>query len=479
MKKALFSSLLAALMLLVGVVSGCSSSDEPEIKVPKAEPVTLSLSLDEVTTISAKVSATPSDTGKYYVTVLEAGTVKDKTAEQIADSIIAKGRFVYALSKGAKTLSFPNLASETNYVAVGFGWNGEKRGEVASLDITTAAEPREQIASHYFDVDYWGDIYHNGFCNYVVFMGDAPHKSVNIQGNGDIYTFSIYTKEFPADGGLAPLEGEYTLLKGDPDTPEDFCMEQYESLHFTVTRFASAADYTLKSQGYTDASLSIKKNADGTYTAEANVNLEDGSRRTLTYTGEIGLNDRSFKGYTGPTLEKDVDFVADYTAGYNITGTQFEIMDGGHPDADGADWRQRNRLTISLPAELDELTGDSLPVGTFEVSNVEGPGVVKAGEWNDLGGGGEEAAGTYYYWLNKNWTSLYAFVQKGTVSISRNEGKSNYTIKVDFTVQNGHTVKAVYSGEFPTPSPIAGALPTAKAAPWSPKVSRIPVATGR
>ena len=458
MKKTIVPLLLSALVVLGGMFTGCSESDDPKPKDPVAEPVTLTLSLGEITSNSAKVNVVPSDTGKYYVTLLEAGTVEGKSASQIADSLIDKGAFVYGLQRGEKSVYFSSLKGETAYVAVAFGWNGEKRGEVAQVELTTADEPREQVVSHYLDVDYWADIYHNGFCNYVVFMGDAPHKSVNIQGLGDIYTFSIYTKEFPANGGLAPLEGTYTLLKGNPETPEDFCMEQGESQFFTVKRFVSAQDYTLEHQGYTDATLTIQKNADGTYTAEAKIDQEDGTRKTITYTGEMGLNDRSFKGYNGPTLEENLDFVADYTAGYYGTGTAFEIMDGGHPDADGAEWNNRHRLAIALPAVVDEATGDkSFPEGTFEVSNVEGPGVVAAGKYVDLGGGAEGAEGTYYYFLDSKWKSYYAFVQRGSVTITKNEGENNYTIQCDFTVQNGHTIKAVYSGQIPTPAPAASA----------------------
>jgi len=83
MKKTIVPLLLSALVVLGGMFAGCSESDGPEVKVPVAEPVTLTLSLGEITSNSAKVNVVPSDTGRYYVTLLEAETVKGKSASQI------------------------------------------------------------------------------------------------------------------------------------------------------------------------------------------------------------------------------------------------------------------------------------------------------------------------------------------------------------------------------------------------------------
>lgn len=126
-----------------------------------------------------------------------------------------------------------------------------------------------------------------------------------------------------------PQLGTYSYYTGD--TPIDMCMEHTESILLVYSDFKGEKEYTDKDVKYKDATLTITKNADGTYTVKALIEQEDGELIALNYTGKCTYRDRSFKGYTGPNVDKDLEFECDWLIPYDLDGTCFEIMDGGDP----------------------------------------------------------------------------------------------------------------------------------------------------
>ena len=440
--------MLLLMVAITGTValSSCSDDDEGGKLTP---PVTLSITAADITDVSASVTVTPSDTGRYYVTIYPTTYVEGKTDAQLVNSVAAIAGFDAKLVKGEKKFDYTNLDPSTSYTMVAFGWNGQEAGTVAKQQFTTEKKRIPQVASSYFDVDYWADVYHNGFHNYIVYMGDASHESINLTSAGTIYTFSLYTKNAPGSD-LMPEEGHYSMIPAESTEPVDHCIEFNESCKFTTTRFVSKDDYTLSTESLNDAQLDIKKNADGTVTVSAVIVEADGTQKELTYTGAVVLKDRSFKGYTGPTISEDLEFTADYTAGYNYTGTQFEIMTGGDPNADDAEWNNRHRLTIYLAGEQTEDGKYVPPVGTFQVSRDDMAGFVWQGEYVDLGSGVEGPQGSYYYFLDSKWKSYYAFVVGGSVTIAKGDSEGEYVVDANFKDSNNHSIKAHYKGTFPT-----------------------------
>lgn len=446
MKKFLhFMLLMVAAVFAVTVVS-CSSDDNDGEEV--AAPVTVSVADGDILDRSVTVTVTPSaQEGDWYCVIYPTTEVADVPDLQLAYKV--RNMETQAEAKqGTQTITFTNLNPKTAYTVVAFGWNGKENSTVVRHEVTTTEEIAQQIASQYFDVDYWGDVYHKGYDNFIIYFGDAPHESIHIKGLGTIYTLSIYNATKADASNPMPQEGTYTLTTADE--PSDFCIEPSESQRFLVTVFNNDDDYTLKSEQLQDAKATIKKNSDGTWTLDAVIVDPDGVKKEFTYTGAVNVKDRSFKGYTGPVVDHDVDFVADYCPGYNYAGTQFEIMDGGDPDADNASWFNRNRVTIRLAAEKDAEGNNVPPVGTFEVSSADAPGYVLRGDYVDLGSGAEGPDGTYYYFFEKpSFKQYYAFVHKGSVTIAKGEN-NEYTVKCNFTTEQGKKLTASYTGTFPT-----------------------------
>ena len=455
--------LLAVAIVGAAALTACSDDNDDNGK-KLTPPVTLSLTAADVTDVSASVTVTPSDTGRWFAAIYPTTYVQGKTDADLVKTNSTDPGFAAKLQKGSKTFTYNNLDPTTSYTVVAFGWNGQEAGTVARQEFTTEAKRIPQEVSRFFDVNYWADVYHNGFHNYMVLLGDVEHKDINFKSAGTMYTLSLYTKNAPGSD-LMPEAGHYTMISTDATEPVDHCIELNESGEFTTTRFVSETDYTLKTTHITDAEADITKNDDGTWSISATIELEDGTKKNLVYTGQVTVLDKSFKGYTGPTISSDVEYTADYTAGYNYAGTQFEIMDGGDPNAEDADWMGRNRLTIYLAAEKDANGNNVPPIGTFSVSDEDKPGSVLRGEYVDLGSGVEGPEGTYYFlWEKKTFKQYYAFVQKGSVTIAKGQNEGEYVVDANFLTHSGHTVKAHYTGTFPTTFPTAAQAKGHKAA---------------
>lgn len=445
---------LAAIAGLFALTATTSCSDSDVDGENLAPAVTVTVADGEMEPEKATLTVTPSaETGSWYATIYPAAEAAAMTDAQVVSTLTSATSSPTKPQQGTQTLTYANLTPNTAYTVVAFGFNGKEASEVVRHEFTTPEVRPTQVESQYFDVDYWGDVYHKGYENFIIYFGDAPHESIKIKGMGTIYTLSIYNKT-KAGSDLMPQEGEYTLTTADE--PSDFCIEQYESQRFIVTEFNQEDDYSLDSDQLKEAKATIKKNADGTWTLDAVIVEPDGEKKEFTYTGAVNVKDRSFKGYTGPTVDEDVDFTADYTPGYTGFGKQFEIMDGGDPNADDASWFNRNRLTIYLPAQNSEEHGAGVkyvpPVGTFQVSSIEAPGNVLRGQYTDFGSGAEGPEGTYYYkYARPSFKQYYAFMQTGTVTITQDKDDSSvYTVKCDFTTEMGHKLTATYTGTFPT-----------------------------
>lgn len=241
-----------------------------------------------------------------------------------------------------------------------------------------------------------------------------------------------------------PQLGTYSYYTGD--TPIDMCMEHTESILLVYSDFKGEKEYTEKTVKYKDATLTINKNADGTYTVKALIEQEDGELIALNYTGKCTYRDRSFKGYTGPNVDKDLEFECDWLIPYDLDGTCFEIMDGGDPSADGASWYKRNRITIFLADD----NGTLLPrTGTFLVTEDGANGTVRAGFWKNYGGGVSGSDGTRYeYNEGIGGMSTFGFISSGSVTIRKNNATGDYTIATDFVTDKGCKINATYVGPF-------------------------------
>lgn len=266
---------------------------------PLPDPVTLTVADISVGMTEAYVSVTPSsDEGYYYVGIYTADEIKYTDDESLATSIVKANGFADKLKTGTLTMRYADLRASTSYVVVAFGWNGRDRSAMVRHELATQEKPREQVAADYIDADYMGDVRNSGFDNFVVYMGNAPHDGATVLGLGDVYTFSIYTREKADSDAPLPFEGAYTLLDSSANGLADHCMDMDESRCFTVTRFVSADDNTLMDKLYLNGTLTIRKNTDGTYTATAVIDLEDGSKKEVTHTGPISVRDCRTSGRT-------------------------------------------------------------------------------------------------------------------------------------------------------------------------------------
>lgn len=300
-------------------------------------------------------------------------------------------------------------------------------------------------ASSFFDVDYWGDIYKTGTENFIIRLGDCPHDGTTPTGAGRIYNFSLFNSTLTDESTPMPAMGTYTM--GEAGKAIDMTIEPSESLLSLITDYVSRDEYKMSRISYNDAKLELTDLGDGNYKVDATLTLSTGEEVNLSYTGKVTLEDRSFKGYTGPQLEKDLEFTADWATAYTYDGSYFEIMDGGDPSAEGASWYNRNRIRVQL--EAGDKTAMTPPIGTFYVSNSGDEFTLPKGTFEDYGGGIYGSEGTVYYYVDpKTYKTTFGFIDSGSVTISKDESTGEYTISVNFVTNNGYKVKATYKGAF-------------------------------
>lgn len=396
------------------------------------------ISVTETTENSCKVSFTMPDNCSHYYVAAVTVDYKDDLTQYVQAHPAAK------LTE-SNEYEFKNLKSGLEYYILALPIDKYGLSTVLSKEkVKTVSSQYESKTSAFFDVDYWADAYLNGFQNFIIRMGDCPHNGVYPNGNGRIYNFSIYCKTADGTNNPMPQPGTYTYYTGDK--PIDMCMEYSESLMFEYSEYnISDGTYKDKTIKYNDASLTIEKNSDGTYTVKALIHQDNDELVELTYTGEATYKDKSFKGYTGPNLDKDIEFDCDYLIPYDLDGVCFEIMDGGDPSAEGASWYKRNRVTIFLADD-----GKGLPrLGTFNVTKDGANGTVQEGYYKNYGGGVSGSYGTRYEYVEAlGQMSTFGFVNGGSVTISKNSSTGDYTIATDFITDKGCSIKATYTGPF-------------------------------
>ena len=396
------------------------------------------ITVKETTENSCKVSFTMPDNCSYYY-------VAAVTAEHSDLTQYVQAHPAAKLTE-SKEYEFTNLRSGIDYYILALPIDKYGLSTVLSKkNIKTISSQYENRASTFFDVDYWADTYMNGYQNFVIRMGDCLHLGVYPKGNGRIYNFSIYCKTADGTGEPMPQPGTYTYYKGD--NPIDMCMEYSESLMFEYSNFKNDKSYKSTTVKYNDATLTVTKNSDGTYTVKALVAQENGEFVELTYTGAVTYRDKSFKGYDGPNLDHDIEFNCDYITPYDLDGICFEMMDGGDPYAADASWYKRNRITIFLAADANGMPR----LGTFGVTKEGENGTVRAGFYKNFGGGYTGSDGTRYEYVEQlGVQSIFGFVTGGSVTISTENvmGKTYYNINTDFVTDKGVSIKAHYLGPF-------------------------------
>lgn len=459
MKTNLFNVMAFMAALLFSTSALAQERDPNRLSIYKGDNILKTYSVDEIdyigfdyvandpagiavvdqTNFTAKVQFTKPDNCEYYlVAVIPADSEEDLTA-------YVKNHYAAKLTE-SKEYEFTGLKAGLEYYALALPVDKYGLSTVLSKQkFQTVASQYEQKASTFFDVDYWGDAYLNGYQNFVIRMGDCQHNGVYPKGNGRIYNFSIYSKK--SDGSAQPMPpvGTYSYYTGDK--PIDMCMENSESLMFEYSNFKDDKSYKSTTVKYNDATLTVTKNSDGTYTVKALVAQENGEFVELTYTGAVAYRDKSFKGYDGPNLDHDVEFNCDYITPYDLGGTCFEMMDGGDPSAPDASWYKRNRITIFLAADANGMPR----LGTFGVTKEGENGTVRAGFYKNFGGGVSGSDGTRYEYVEQlGVQSIFGFVTGGSVTISTENvmGKSYYNINTDFVTDKGVSIKAHYLGPF-------------------------------
>ncbi len=138
--------------------------------------------------------------------------------------------------------------------------------------VKTTALVYKDEESRFFDVDYWGDYASLGYQNFVIRLGDCPHDGINPRGNGKIYSFSIHCKTSDGTVEPMPLPGTYTYyIDGDPT---DMTMDGQCELD-VYSNYKSETNYVGEGMKFNQATLTITKNADGTYTVVAKIQLQN------------------------------------------------------------------------------------------------------------------------------------------------------------------------------------------------------------
>lgn len=439
----LFPLLTALCLSVAGMLTGCSNEEDSS---PSAVvPVTVKLETGDITESGISVTATPSDaSGEYVVSCLPTADIESLTEEQLVSKITSASDFKSTLKKGTKKLTFNGLNAETSYTLVAFGWADEKAGTVYKVTVSTTKKPVEATLSKFFDIDYWGDTWNTNAENFIIRLGDCNHEGINPKGNGRIYNFSIFNSTLADADNPLPKMGTYVYGKAGEST--DMTIETSESLLMTVSDYTSETDFKITKGYYTDARLTISALGDDNYKIEAYVKMDNGEEVNLEYSGKITFRDKSFKGYTGPQLEKNLDYTSKYVENYNHEGTSFRIID---EDPYETGWYNHNQITIYLPAESTESL--TPPVGTFKVKDGTGDGVITPGEYVNYGGGSSGQQGTCYSYIDQSTMDItFGFVVGGTVTVSKNAQNGDYTIVIDFTTSKGHKIKTTYTGPFPT-----------------------------
>lgn len=376
---------------------------------------TFSLNVTNITSNSATINVTPSNSDTYYFDLVEKEVYvqyidsSSFAADYIADlkAYIAGSGYTLAdvLSSGNDGYTYDgNLDAGTTYVAFAFGVNasGEITTAVTSKEFTTLSSGSGGGATsqNTFEISVSG------------ITSTSATVSVN-PSNSDTYYFDVYPKDVADQyGGLNALASDYVA----------YLKELYESYGYTFAdALSTGADY-YTFDGNLDPSttyyaFAFGVNADGTITTEVT---------SKTFTTEAS-------GSTGGSL--DLSNLAD--GGYMNYGDYYEVgANNWYIELYTADYSEMVVLEVQTSASATSC------VGTYPFNTTFAAGSAISGFIYE-----QYLFGSYWAKLSASTGDLedYALINNGSLSISKSG--SNYVIALDATTDEGSAITASYNGE--------------------------------
>lgn len=433
MKKFLVSCLSLALVFL----TGCK--EEPETPVPTLEVaggnVTMTVSADGGTQSIAYSITNPVDGGEIQATSAESwiNGFNYDTENQIVFNVDPN--------------EVPEARSSVLTVTYIYGEGLAVKKDVNVIQ-NAGIDWAYQWEMSNFSSYWYGDMYGmNGEHNYYTWLSDIPFTDDGYtQPGGTYYLFDIYAAA-PADEEVPQIPaGTYTLGEAGSTAEWTFSIDYSKAVRYNSEGQEWSATFT-------EGTLTISYNDDGTAVMEAALTDTEGLLHHLTYTGEaVCMDGRPVLPGVGFDLEFDpiqAYAVYAYDDGTNMeVSIQFTDMD---VDEDNYVIPPGTLLTVDTYMPLDK--DGKIEPGTYTVSTEGTAGTLYPG--TDFLG--LMYVGTYAQYILSDEEYYVTLVSEGTMEITEN-GDGTLTFDCDFVCADGYALRCSWTGELTVqgmPGPIS------------------------
>jgi hypothetical protein len=438
---------------------------------------TVAIQPGEVTATLVSFTLTPSYADKCgYMVVAAAGRLPD------AETVLRDGTEADASAPTEHAVA--ELMPGTEYVVVAAVSREGVYGAVATLKLTTAAGPElpgltEDVTDHRFTFversNYFGDLWekHTGW--FVYGLRDAePDENGDYPAGTAELCFELHADLAASEGGVLPA-GTYRV--GSEIVP-GACMPgriieiQDDTFIGDVTYYARDGKWGIVDAG----TVTVDKTADG-YRLAFDFTTADGHRVTASYAGTlVAENSEPVDPDATTTLKNDYEIrfapgdgtkVSAYYYGYDAD-LQADVwsvyMEPVRKDTDA------DGFMMDLLVDPQYGYDSGFPAGTAE--NPHEYGVSYYGEPGHYLPGEYEADGVMvhtwylggYVTVGDEWlVTRYAAAKMGYIYISRTD--DTYTVTVEYSDENWHTVTGTWSGSLTTEDLSAASAPARRLRP--------------
>ena len=293
------------------------------------------------------------------------------------------------------------------------------------------------IESAFLDIRYWGDYYNTGYDNFTVSFGTVEFADMNISSTGDFFQLSANTTQFTDIAAAYLYPGVYTF---DEESP-------YEEMTITGRQQSLRIRYSDDANGdgqmeelynfMLDAYMVIEYDeVEEVCIFVAEVKLDTNEVIRIHYRGSVYFTN-TIEHLIPPQITDELDFVCEYATASHF-GDGVYLIDMQETE-DG--WLDTQMITITLNTEPND---DSIKAGVYPISAEAVEGGYMSNGYYVLSSGSTFYQGSYAYILRSDYSMSYAFIDKGTLTISY-EG-DNITIELEAVDLGGYRVHTVYSG---------------------------------
>lgn len=413
MKKELFYIAIMLFGLLLGACSTDEPTNEPIDDPVEATELTLAISTADIEvgeTLEIEYTILPEDADNKTITWSSSNA---EVATVSAEGVVS------GLARGSATIT------------------AELGTLKASCEVNVWSVADQVIESSFLDIRYWGDQYGTGYDNFTVSFGTVEFADMTILSTGDFFQLSANTTKFTNIAAAYLYPGVYTF---DEESP-------YEEM--TITGRQQSVRIRYSDDTNDDGAMEEQYN----FMLDAYMVIEyDEVEEVCIFVAEVKLDTEEvirihYRGlvyftnimeYLIPDqITEDLDFVCEYATASHM-GDGVYLIDMQETE-DG--WIDTQMISLELTTEPND---DSIKAGVYPVSAEPVDGGYMSTGYYVTSSGITSYHGSYAYILNSDYSTRFAFIDEGTLTISY-EG-DNITVELEAKDLGGYRVHTKYSG---------------------------------